>query len=65
MLYETLLNKLKKRRALRKDGSGVTALEVTFSLPTYILNVATLRPRPPVQIYLVTHSLLFQCSMTS
>ncbi|CAK9323835.1 unnamed protein product [Citrullus colocynthis] len=30
MLYETLLNKLKKRRALRKDGSGVTALEIFF-----------------------------------
>ncbi|XP_022995988.1 peroxisomal nicotinamide adenine dinucleotide carrier-like isoform X1 [Cucurbita maxima] len=32
MLYETMLNKLKKQRALRKVGSGVTALEVTFTL---------------------------------
>ncbi|XP_022943022.1 peroxisomal nicotinamide adenine dinucleotide carrier-like isoform X2 [Cucurbita moschata] len=28
MLYETMLNKLKKQRALRKVGSGVTALEI-------------------------------------
>uniref|UniRef100_A0A9I9DWY7 Peroxisomal nicotinamide adenine dinucleotide carrier n=1 Tax=Cucumis melo TaxID=3656 RepID=A0A9I9DWY7_CUCME len=51
MLYETLLNKLKKRRALRKDGSGVTALEVTFSLITKILNIATLRPRPDSSVH--------------
>ncbi|KDO69085.1 hypothetical protein CISIN_1g019620mg [Citrus sinensis] len=31
MLYETMLKKIKERRALRKkDNSGVTALEVTF-----------------------------------
>lgn len=51
MLYETLLNKLKKRRALRKDGSGVTALEVTFSLITKILNIATLQPWPDLFVH--------------
>lgn len=36
MLYETMLKKLKQRRALsKKDNSGVTALEVSF---IWILN---------------------------
>lgn len=43
MLYETMLNKLKKRRALnKKNNNGITALEVRFHLDLKLFSITTL-----------------------